>query len=472
MEPNTLLRLDRIELKNFRCFKECVLELDPKLTVLVAENGAGKTALLDAMQLSLRPYLEALSGDAPSEVLKLTDIRVEKNARNLGELRLPVAADIQGFIDHQAVRCGVRRIRENGQFSEETEGLSFIRDKADALRRADADEGLEVNPENNLRLLPVFAYFGNRRMEEEDEKLEPGTKLDRFGQFGMSSRKSATFTANSLILNFLPLYFTSEENVQEKTRQFFWHNAREVAQRCASILLRPSAISSISWNPMMEMFLADGKEISLPFTLSSDGVRLILGFVVDLAVRCSRINLHLGERAAELTPGILLIDEVDLHLHPRWQQQIVPLLQEAFPNLQIVVTTHSPHVLSSVDKKHIRVIHLEDGVAHIETPQFQTKGVESSTVLAQIMGVDPVPPVAEADMLRNYTRLIQEYKGETQEALTLRNQLTAHFGEMHPVMLEAEQLASFYQFKAQQKAKAEAVKMNRIEQQPELALAA
>ena len=80
----------------------------------------------------------------------------------------------------------------------------------------------------------------------------------------------------------------------------------------------------------------------LPLSQLSDGVRNMVSLIADLAYRSVRLNPHLGEEAARLTPGILLIDEIDMHLHPRWQQLVVDLLQKTFSAMQMILTTHSP----------------------------------------------------------------------------------------------------------------------------------
>jgi predicted ATP-binding protein involved in virulence len=185
----------------------------------------------------------------------------------------------------------------------------------------------------------------------------------------------------------------------------------------------------------------------LPLSALSDGVRNMIALIADIAQRCARLNPHLREAAAQQTPGVLLIDEVDMHLHPGWQQQVVDLLRKAFPALQMIVSTHSPHVLSTVDKESIRVIRLQDGRGVLETPTLQTRGVENAGVLANIMGVDPIPHVEEAQWLSNYRALIQQHLLDTTEAKGLRTRLEEHFGNEHPVILECDRMIRLERFK-------------------------
>jgi predicted ATP-binding protein involved in virulence len=173
----------------------------------------------------------------------------------------------------------------------------------------------------------------------------------------------------------------------------------------------------------------------------------MLALVADVARRCASLNPQLSDRAAIETPGILIVDEVDMHLHPRWQQQVLGLLQDAFPALQIIVSTHSPHVLSTVEKSSIRVLHISNGDVVIETPLIQTRGVESAHVLATVMDVDPVPQVEEATDLSAYRKLIEAGEAEGPEATALRQRLIAHYGERHQVMLDADRLIRFQRFR-------------------------
>jgi predicted ATP-binding protein involved in virulence len=87
----------------------------------------------------------------------------------------------------------------------------------------------------------------------------------------------------------------------------------------------------------------------LSVALLSDGIRNMIGMVADIAFRATKLNPQFGFLAAKETPGVVLIDEVDMHLHPEWQQVVLQSLTTAFPALQFIVTTHSPQVLTTVN---------------------------------------------------------------------------------------------------------------------------
>jgi predicted ATP-binding protein involved in virulence len=127
----------------------------------------------------------------------------------------------------------------------------------------------------------------------------------------------------------------------------------------------------------------------------------------------------------------------------------VALLQAAFPNVQFVLSTHSPHVLSAVDFDSIRVIHLDDGQGMTPKPEFQTLGDESAGVLARVMDVNPVPDVESARWLSHYRALVQNSQDQSADAHETLSKLLTHFGAGHHLLQEAEILRRLQEFKRQ-----------------------
>ena len=107
--------------------------------------------------------------------------------------------------------------------------------------------------------------------------------------------------------------------------------------------------------------------------LLSDGYHSMVSMVADIAIRAARLNPHLAEEAALKTPGVVLIDELDLHLHPKWQRRVVGDLLKAFPMVQFVATTHSPFIIQSLpDSEDVRLVNLDDE----QNADFVDKSVE------------------------------------------------------------------------------------------------
>jgi predicted ATP-binding protein involved in virulence len=143
--------------------------------------------------------------------------------------------------------------------------------------------------------------------------------------------------------------------------------------------------------------------VLLAFDQLSDGQKNILGMVADMAYRAATLNPHLGDDVLEKTPGIVLIDEIDQHLHPSWQRRIIRDLRKTFPNVQFIVTTHSPQVLSEVPREEITL--LDDFQAYAAAAP--TEGRDTNSTLAEVFGV-PAHPRETIEAIGAITNLIDE----------------------------------------------------------------
>jgi predicted ATP-binding protein involved in virulence len=129
--------------------------------------------------------------------------------------------------------------------------------------------------------------------------------------------------------------------------------------------------------------------------------------------------------SVNMAPAIMLVDEIDLHLHPSWQQRVLADLMRAFPCTQFVVTTHSPQVLTTLRKENIRILEQdEDGHWNATTPDFSPLAHESGDALAAIMETHPQPVIAEVtDNIRAYEQLARAGKAESEEARQIKERL-------------------------------------------------
>ncbi len=300
--------------------------------------------------------------------------------------------------------------------------------------------------------LPLISFYGTgRRWELDDTHARrpsinpPNERCIGYEDCLASSASFGLFT-DWYESMFLATAGSPVTGVQKANRPE--HLLAAVNHAVESVLEPETGWGGLHWdNNERQLMLTHPIQGRFPLNYLSDGVRNTVALVADVAHRCARLNPHLGVNAAQMTPGILLVDEVDLHLHPEWQQSIIRMLREAFRQIQLIVSTHSPQVLSTVDVSAIRVVRCLNGSVQVSAPQFQTKGVESADVLAAVMGVDPVPKVPEAKRLSDYRALIEEGEWTGPAAHQLREQLVDHFGPQHPLMLECDRLIRFSQFK-------------------------
>jgi predicted ATP-binding protein involved in virulence len=164
-----------------------------------------------------------------------------------------------------------------------------------------------------------------------------------------------------------------------------------------------------------------------PFHMLSDGYRNMVTLVADIGWRASVLNPHHGSNAHQLTEGIVLIDELDLHLHPAWQRSIVADLRRTFPKIQFIVTTHSPQVVASVNRDQVRLLdrnQLVSGKPYVE-------GRDSGELLEDVFGVPPRPGEVKAEIKEVYQLIEAAQFAEARARLDkLEERLGPHDAEL------------------------------------------
>jgi predicted ATP-binding protein involved in virulence len=166
----------------------------------------------------------------------------------------------------------------------------------------------------------------------------------------------------------------------------------------------------------------------------SDGERGTLALVLDLTRRLAQANPETTDPAAE-SEAVVLIDEIDLHLHPKWQRQIVRNLTAAFPRCQFIATTHSPQVIGEIEHDRIQII--ANGQVYSPTHSY---GVDSSRVLEEVMGSDPRTKEV-GDLLSKISRAIGQH--QFPQARDLLTQAVAQLGETDPEITRIRTLLDF-----------------------------
>jgi predicted ATP-binding protein involved in virulence len=460
-QPNHLLRIDHLRLQNFRCFAACDLSLHPRLTVLVAENAQGKTALLDALRLALQEFVTTVRRAKQARGVERTDIHLKRGDPDGMVSRLPTEFQVDGQADGEPVSW--KRVLSKDSFYARTSTKDTKEIRRIATRLADqlgVNDGLPTDPPT---VLPVVAYYGTGRLYDEHRLTEGKRWLAETSPIRVSAYLDC-LSPSSSYKSFSAWFGQKWEQVSDPRFRAVGFEARPenhitAVRDAVSTVLEPTGWTAIVWNPASQdddgrnhtpgyIALEHSQKGQLPLTHLSDGVRNMVALVGDLAHRCVRLNPFFDKDAAKRTPGIVLIDEVDMHLHPRWQQLVIGLLSSAFPCVQFVMSTHSPQVLTTVSRASIRILGQDaDGHWSASAPEEETKGVESATTLNAVMGVNPVPPVEEAQWLNDYTALIENGAHETEEGLLLRAKLNSHYGERHPAILDCDRLIRFQAFK-------------------------
>lgn len=380
------MQIHRLISQNFRCFERFELPLAPGFNLLIGDNGAGKTALLDALMLGLGSYFLGFRTKLQPAPGFATD-----DARR-------VVREIEGTVDMQAqypvrITCegtlGGRPATWSRTRSDE-DRKTTVKDAYPLIHFA-AELQKQVRTHDSPVDLPVFAYYGTERLWMQ-----------------LRTHKSALKLAQSRAAGYR-YCLARESNIRYIAEWMKYRTMSAVQQYMIETGLGTAAISfkDILLNTISNavcscipgardfyynikykaLYLRFSDRRELPFHLLSDGVRGMLQLVADLAWRIVVLNPHHMEAALRLAEGVVKIDELDLALHPRWQIRVINDLTRVFPKLQFVATTHSPLILAGA--KGANVLRLEDSAVY---KQEHVYGQDSNTVLIDNMGGPERPP--------------------------------------------------------------------------------
>lgn len=172
-----------------------------------------------------------------------------------------------------------------------------------------------------------------------------------------------------------------------------------------------------------------------PFHELSDGFRNTMSLVTDIAYRMAVLNPQLLDDVIAKTPGVIIIDEIDQHLHPKWQKSILKSLTRIFPKVQFIVTTHSPSVIAST-MSHQLILLDENGCHYIDS----SFGKDANSVLSEIMGVYPRPEAVQLLLNRFYSSLDEE---DYVKAKSLLDELKGLVGEDNTDFVGAQTMLDF-----------------------------
>lgn len=449
---NEQLRIDSLSVTNYRCFKklEEPIHFQPDLTVLVARNGEGKTAILDALKVAFGTFTNSFSVTTSAH-FHVSDVHIASLHENinLGAV-YPVSLNATGMIDGKLEKWS--RMLQKARGRTTTKDARAVSNYGDRLWK-------KVNADEKDISLPLLAFYGTGRLWAEHRDMDDGaiSPLAQTRFAGYENALSARSTYKQVKNWLLEALKMEDSKIASSTLP-----GELVSSQLAAIknalqnILGTEGWEKMHYNPFYKneiVVINNFKErcgrlvsningaTALPVSWLSDGVRAVFSMVADIAYRCAKLNPQFKEKAAESTPGIVLIDEVDLHLHPSWQQKVLDTLQLAFPQIQFIVTTHSPQVVSSVPKECVRIIN-EGKIVPFDT---QTQGVESQDILAQIFGTDPAPqhdPFVQ--MLNEYAKMEAAGKADSKEAQGLREQLIQHFGKQYPPFQRIEIHRNFF----------------------------
>lgn len=367
------MQIKSIELENFRCFKNLELFFNPRLTVIVGKNASGKSTILDAVAIAAGTLPSTFDGIKKYGIRKEDAMLVTNVFGDTLDTAsvYPVSISSVGKIDNKEVHWKRVLTKSTGRcgFSNAKEISNITKDYQERIIKGDTTV-----------ILPLVAYYGTGRLwlqhRDKKESFSNSSRTDGY----IDCMDSAA--NDKLIMN----WFNKEtsKKLQKKTGTAAFDAVIKAIEKCISLLVeKDDVLVSYNFdnNDLDVQYKVDGKSIKLPLSRMSDGYRCTISLITDIAYRMAQLNPQLREQVLE-TPGIVIIDEIDLHLHPEWQKRILGDLTSIFSNIQFIVSTHASSVISSVKSENLII--LEDNKA--VSPIGEVYGKDSNTIHSSVMG--------------------------------------------------------------------------------------
>lgn len=342
------IHLEQIILRNFRCIQEVTLTFSDNFTLFLGDNGAGKTAIIEALRICIGAFLLGVKAVRVPNIHN-TDLRESIFPDNLGSVQEPPELVVyepttilaEGRFDRKRIKW--ERSRREGH-GERTSGNT---QQIEAVAREMAQE----RSQRGSVTLPLLAYYPAQRIApKRTDPIDRTLPPDRWER-GYEGAFDAKLSQD------VQLRWIRSMTLSGVQQGMSSPLLEAVLQGVSSCL---DEYSSVYYSIQLEELVAvheSGKQRRA--RLLSEGYWTTLIFILDMAFRSALLNPHLGIDLLKRTPGIVLIDELDLHLHPKWQQRIVADMRRVFPLIQFIATTHSPLIGASLPSSCL--YHLEIG---------------------------------------------------------------------------------------------------------------
>lgn len=420
------MHISQIRLKNFRCYEDVEIEFHPRFNIFVGINGTGKTSALEALRIAIGSLflgVDKYKDKIASPGISQDDVRLSRL-----EQQYPVAISAKGVIEDFSANGVSRMVEIEWERSLTTKGGATRSGNAKEMKEVSVRMQEAIRRHGENQNIPLVAYYSTDRFKKE--KKDVGVEPD-------GSRLRGYYNALDPLTNikfFLDLYYTETlSSLQHDTPSAILQAVNEAVKKCVDcddlmFDIKRQELLLVQHNMMHQ---------SMPFHLLSDGVRAMLALVMEMAFRCYLLNPHLGKEAALLTSGVVLIDEIDLHLHPAWQKRVVEDLQVAFPHIQFIVTTHAPLVIGSL--RDGKIFTIQDNQVY----DFPLQVGKDANYILNEMGTSEMDDVIKHE-LNEYFLLIEKGQGKGQPALLLREQLEQHLGTNHTELQRADMMLSFF----------------------------
>ncbi len=420
------MRIKQLLVENFKGFSRREFTFQPGFNLIVGTNGAGKTSALDALAVAIGSWFLGLRG-YDTRPVRSDEVRLSPRDFD-GEIRFeeqyPTKVSATGEVLDQTLTWERSLNSPSGRTTHKNaSNIMSLSTHADRIVRS----GEEI-------ILPLISYYGTGRLWQEPRAASQVKKPDKFLKQKSLSRLEGYKNSIDPRLSIRDLALWIARQSWSAYQQGKESPVFQAAK--SAILACVEDAKNLYFDPKIgEIIVVMQQHDTQPFFNLSDGQRCMLAMAGDIAQKAATLNPQLGNQVLQETSGVVLIDELDLHLHPQWQRRVIQHLRRTFPNLQFICTTHSPQLIGEVKPEEIILLDVPPA-----TLPGQSFGMDSNWILRHIMNSDDRDPEI-ASVLDGIFEDIDECRFEKAEQRI--SSLRFKIGD-HPDLVEAEALISRY----------------------------
>ncbi|MEH2226657.1 AAA family ATPase [Nostoc sp.] len=453
------MKVKRLKMQSFRGIGDLTLDFhESEPTVLIGINGVGKSSILDCLAILLTQLTGQIQDSLESLRFFITQDVTNGRDKTYNEINVFIElqeltwsmTEYKGvknndgkYIDLQAHIKSISDLQKEIQEKlKNYKGIETIlmqsenmhTEIATAIRsglREDLKTAIE-NLNNQLATIPdanvpLAVYYPVNRAV-----IDMPLEISEAYSFKQVDAYEQALTGGRIDFKTFFEWFRNREDLENERRRDnpdYRDKQLEAVRQAISSLIPEFLNLRVERSPLRMTVRKKGEELIV--NQLSDGEKCLLAMVGDLARRLAIANPSLPDPLQG--NGVVLIDEIELHLHPKWQREIIPALTRTFPNCQFIVTTHSPQVISQVKPEGIFILEKTDEGVVAKRPE-SSFGRDSNRILEDLMGV-PARPQEIKDRLHELFRLIDE--GNLDGARQLSQEIADIIGQDEPELVKA-----------------------------------
>jgi predicted ATP-binding protein involved in virulence len=415
------MEIKKVRLTNYRAATSLTLALHPHLNVFVGVNGAGKSTILDAVATMLSWAISRIRQSGTSgRPISEDDIT---NGQSFASIELNCSH--QG----QNIPWRLSKSRQGHGSAPQPSSLTALNDYTKTIQSQIVAQPTEA-------YLPIFVHYPvNRAVLDIPLRIRGKHTFDQLATYEDALTSGANFR------RFFE-WFREREDLENEQRKYqddlikpkdyrFPDPQLESVRNALSQVLPSFTNLTVRRNPLRMEIQKHGQILKV--NQLSDGEKCLIAMISDLARRLAIANPTNNPLEGK---GIILIDEIDLHLHPKWQRMIVPQLVKVFPNCQFLLSTHSPHVLTHVHPENIFLLKPTQDNIDVEQPS-ESYGKNVDRILEDLMELNTTrPDQVDSDLHNIYEMIDNNQLGDAKGAIANMKQTIGN----DPELVKAEVL--------------------------------